>query len=575
MADQHIQKPTVADHVADFIRQRGQEKAFLFPGGTIAPLMEGLANKGVELICTRHEQGAGYAALARAKLSGRAEAVLVSSGPGVTNIVTAVADAYCDSVPLVIFTGQVGVQDMRKHKKHRQLGFQEIDTAGLFQAIAKQVFVIKNPRDAVAMTDMAFRIAEKGRQGPVVVDFPMSSQLAMMDKVSTIPNLTPPASTATEQGINRFLESMHKEFMAAKRPVMIVGNGVWLGDAVGELRKLARLTQMPYSQSLPALGILPSRIGLSTHSLGFHGHTGNQAAGLALQQADFGLILGSRLDVRQTGTEVNAFMKEAKLFRIEIDPLEVKYRRIRHGMVLNTDMKPVLQQWLERLEQAELPNFGDWHRELTLLKRRHALPMGKAGRLTAQRIIHQMDELTKDQSVTVTTGVGSHQQWVARHFSFDYPERCWLTSGGLGAMGYDLPAAIGAAFEQPNRRILCFVGDGSLQMNIQELATIAEYQLPITVICLDNRRFAIVSQFQKTKWPRDLACHDKKNPDFSAIAKGYGIRSMKIDTLEAMEETLKASISEATPCFVHCLIDEKEDLSPMLLAGQTLEAMEQ
>ncbi|MFK7865962.1 MAG: thiamine pyrophosphate-binding protein [Alphaproteobacteria bacterium] len=569
-----VNNGNVAMQIAQIIAQRGQDKVFLFPGGTIAPLMEGLDAHGSQLICTRHEQGAGYAALAVAKLTGKAQAVLVSSGPGVTNIVTPIADAYYDSVPLVIFTGQVGVKDMRRSQKHRQAGFQEVDTARMLAPITKQIFIVKTPEDALMMTRIAFDIAQNGRPGPVVVDLPMSTQLAELTRPKILPDLAAPAlPEAHLQAIDQFVDSYLDALKTSKKPLLLVGNGVRLAKAQKKLAVFAKRTAMPYTQSLPALGTLPSKVGLMSASLGFHGHTGMQAAGLAMQQADLCLVLGSRLDVRQTGTEIEQFMPEAKLFRVELDPAEIKYRRIKKGAILNADMNHVLDKLIDRLARDSLPNLQSWNAELTQLKRQHPLPMGRDGALTVQRIVAAVDEATKGAPVTVTTGVGSHQQWAARHFSYDAPNRNWLTSAGLGAMGFDLPASIGAAMANPDHTILCFVGDGSVQMNIQELATIAELNLPIKIFCMDNRRFGIVSQFQKTKWDQDLACNDKQNPDFAALAAAYGIKGIRLDHLADMGGVIADALKDQSPCFIHCSVDQAEDISPMLLAGETLDKM--
>lgn len=568
-----LNKPVYADLVAKIIKEHGQSEVFLFPGGTIAPLMEGLEKLNIPLICTRHEQAAGYAALAKAKITGKAQAVLVSSGPGVTNIVTAIADAYYDSVPLVFFTGQVGVKDMRRNPKHRQRGFQEVDTARMLAPISKQVFILKNPADAQIMTELAFRIAETGRQGPVIVDFPMSSQLAEVDKVSILPDLPKANIRTLDLEIDRFINQILSALEASKRPLLLVGNGVRLADAQAEVRKFAQLTQIPYTQSLPALGTLPSRVNSTSASLGFHGHTGMQYAGLAMHNADFCLILGSRLDVRQTGTLVDDFMPNAKIFRIEIDEAEIRGRRINKGSILHADMKPIMVKILAAMKDKTYPDWTIWQTEIAKYKRQNPLPMGNPNKLSAQRIVAAVDAETSAIAVTVTTGVGSHQQWAARHFSYDTPKRRWLTSAGLGAMGYDLPAAIGAAFTEPDRTIICFVGDGSIQMNIQELATIAEYNLPIKIFCLDNKRFGIVSQFQKIKWQRDLACGDKKNPDFCKIAEGYGIPAIRLEEANDIESCLKAVFAKKGPVLIHCLIDSDQDVLPMLLAGERMDNM--
>ena len=558
---------TGAELVARAVRAAGLDTVFLFPGGTVAPVIDALGRSGVRCVCLRHEQGAGYAALAGARLGNRPAVALVSSGPGVTNAVTCVADAYYDSVPLIVLTGQVGTPDLKRSRSLRQRGFQEVDTKSLMASIAKAVLQPESPGDLRAMLPEAFALAMAGRPGPVVIDLPMDVQRGEAAPGPEIAIACPPLRRTPESAA---VAAAVEALAAARRPVLLAGAGVALAGAEQALRHFIARAPMPVTQSLPALGVFPTDHSLA---LGFHGHTGNQYAGLALHNADLVLVVGSRLDVRQTGTLTDRFAPGAKVLRIEIDAAEIAHARIRVDLTLEADAASGLEALTRALEGVSLPDWSAWHQTVLQYRAAHPLPLGRDGALTAQRVIAAADRLTQGRAVVAVTGVGSHQQWSGRHFTLDRPRRAWLTSAGHGTMGYDLPAAIGAAFARPGALVLCFAGDGSVQLNIQELAALKEFGLPVKLFVLDNRRFAIVSQFQKLNWGSDPTCGDKVNPDFAALARAYGIEALTITQLAGLEEALAPALASPGPVLIHCLIDGAEDISPMLLAGQTMDAM--
>ena len=558
---------TGAELVARAVRAAGLDTVFLFPGGTVAPVIDALGRSGVRCVCLRHEQGAGYAALAGARLGNRPAVALVSSGPGVTNAVTCVADAYYDSVPLIMLTGQVGTPDLKRSRQLRQRGFQEVDTRALMVSVAKAVYQPENPGDLRAILSEAFALAMAGRPGPVVIDLPMDVQRGEAGPGPDIAVSCPPLRLEPDSAAAAAAVAALRN---VRRPVLLAGAGIALAGAERALRDFIVRAPMPVSQSLPALGVFPTDHPLA---LGFHGHTGNQYAGLALHNADLVLVVGSRLDVRQTGTLTERFAPGAKVLRIEIDEAEIAHARVRVDLTLRADAASGLRALAAALEGSAPPDWSGWRETVAGYRAAHPLPLGRDGVLTAQRVIAAADRLTRDRAVVAVSGVGSHQQWTARHFSFDRPRRAWLTSAGHGTMGYDLPAAIGAAFARPESAVLCFAGDGSVQLNIQELAALKEFGLPVKLFVLDNRRFAIVSQFQKLNWGSDPTCGDKINPDFAALARAYGIEAATVSRLEGLEETLAPLLASPEPALIHCLIDGAEDISPMLLAGQTMDAM--
>lgn len=601
---------TGADTVAEAFLRHGIERIHVFPGGTIAPVFVASLARGIEIFTARHEQGAGYAALAAARLRGRPEVAMVTSGPGVTNLVTPVADAYFDSTPLVLITGQVGTKDMRGERPIRQRGFQEVDTVALMRPITKLQLQPRAPAEVARAIELAFSACAEGRPGPVLLDLPMDVQRGELGQAAP-PNDSPldiqrdtlsapaqlggsaprhAANTAQRSGAlpsfsdPDLLDAVALRLRHARRPVIVAGQGVLLARAHMELRALVDALGIPVSHSLLGLGALPSEHPLA---LGYHGHTGNQYAGMALHEADLVLVLGSRLDVRQTGSLPERFAPGAAIVRVELDPGELEHSRVRSDFALLGDVRQVLVELLERVQArpahggdtsrgaspGAASGLGDWHARIAGWREEFSLRWEEGGALKPQPIVLAANRLTAGEDVVCVTGVGSHQHWVARHFDLDFPRRPLLTSGGHGAMGYDLPTAVGAQLARPHATVLCFVGDGSLQINIQELASLVEHDLPVKLIVLDNHRLGIVSQFQLQNWEEDPTCGGKWNPDFAAIARAYGIPGWTIARKEDIEDVLAQLLAVPGPALAHCLIDPTEDVVPMLLAGQSMDRM--
>lgn len=564
-----------ADAIADAFVRHGIEQIYVFPGGTIAPVFEAAIARGIDIFTARHEQGAGYAALAAARLRGRPEVAMVTSGPGVTNLVTPIADAYFDSTPLVAITGQVGTADMSETLPIRQRGFQEVDTVALMRPITKEQLSPRHPDEVPAAVERAFRTSIAGRPGPVLLDLPMNVQRGECTEQlpapqpTALPSLDVPRLQTGELDAAQ-LDAVAERVLKASRPVILAGQGVLLARAHMELRRLATTRQIPVSQSLLGLGAFPTAHPLA---LGYHGHTGNQYAGMAIHEADLVLVLGSRLDVRQTGSLPERFAPGAEIVRVELDPAELEHSRVRSDLAVPGDVRWALLGLLERLRDGPPPDLGEWHARIAGWRREFPLHWQNDGSLKPQPIVEAANRLTAGREVVCVTGVGSHQHWVARHFDFDFPERPLLTSGGHGAMGYDLPTAVGAQLARPAATVLCLVGDGSLQINLQELASLVERELPVKIVALDNRRLGIVSQFQLQNWDDDPTCGRKWNPDFAAIAHAYGIPSWTVVREVEIESALAEALAVEGPALVHCLIDPQEDVVPMLLAGKTMNRM--
>jgi acetolactate synthase I/II/III large subunit len=555
-----------ADAIAEAFVRHDIERVHVFPGGTIAPIFESALARGIDIFTARHEQGAGYAAVAAARLRGRPEVAMVTSGPGVTNLITPVADAYFDSTPLVVITGQVGTGDMRGARPIRQRGFQEVDTTALMRPITKAQIQPLHPREVPEAIERAFRESAQARPGPVLLDLPMDVQRG---ELSREPPPTP-APDARPGFDAELLDATVERLLAARRPVILAGQGVLLARAQEELRRLAIELEIPVTQSLLGLGAFPTGHPLA---LGYHGHTGNQYAGLAIHESDLVLVLGSRMDVRQTGSLPAQFAPAAEIVRVELEQSELDDSRVRTDIALLGDVRQALSGLLDRLDGRPRPDLGAWHERIADWRREFALEWETGGPLKPQPIVAAANRLTAAEDVVCVTGVGSHQHWVARHFDLDFPSRPLLTSGGHGAMGYDLPTAVGAQLARPESTVLCFVGDGSLQINIQELASLVDRELPVKIVVLDNHRLGIVSQFQLQNWGSDPTCGHKWNPDFAAIARAYGIPSWTIEHDAQIEDALVQALAAQGPALVHCLIDPEEDVVPMLLAGQTMDRM--
>ena len=553
--------------IASSMAANGIKRIHIFPGGTIGPVLDIVHDWNIEIFTTRHEQAAGYAALGTAKLTGEPQVVMVTSGPGVTNVLTPIADAYFDSIPLVVLTGQVATSDMKSKLPVRQRGFQEVDTVALFKPITKAQFLPKHSSELAEVMNDAFRIAKTGRPGPVVVDLPMDVQKEPVDVIPDFQSYTkqnlliPDVST-----INKIIDLL----CLSKKPLIICGNGVLISRSYEELREFINKTKINTSSSLLGLGGLPTN---SEFSLGYHGHTGSRYANLAIHESDLLLVLGSRLDVRQTGSVTKEFAPNAKVIHIDLDLAELEHARVHTELQIHADIKKTLQIINDKLQNIKLPDWSEWNEQIKQWKSEYRLSYDSKKVLKPQYIIETANKLTEGIPLVCVTGVGQHQQWTARHFDFDFPTRILLTSGGHGAMGFDLPVSIGAQLNELDKLVLCFVGDGSLQINIQELATIANYNLPIKIIVLDNQRFGIVSQFQNITWGKDPSCGNLKNPDFSAIAKAYGIFTETVSTANEIESKLERIFSHNGPALLHCNVDPSEDVIPMLLGGQTMDKM--
>ena len=563
-----------AELVLDCFQRQRVKHTFIFPGGTIGPILDCIEKRSkIEIVCPRNEQGAGYGALAYARLTGKPAVYMVTSGPGVTNAVTPIADAYFDNVPMVVITGQVGTGDMRGNLPVKQRGFQEVDTVDLMKPITKASFLVKDIRDLPNVLEQAFFLAGAGRQGPVVVDLPMNVQRGTVAQ-SELRQPEHHAQSLPPVPADK-IESLAQWILAAERPVILAGGGVIAAGAYKELRAIADRYRIPVTMSMPGMGAYPSK---GPMSLGLCGYAGSQYANMAMYKSDLLIGVGTTFHLRQTGSLPAKTLEKGRIARIDLDTGELDHSRVPLALSIHADAKAALaalDQALKRLQPGATKNRNAaWLKTIAEWKKKYPLWIGKPARLPKpQEIIEIVNEAVTDKHVIVSTGVGQHQVWVPRHFDFALPDRVLLTSSGHGTMGYDLPAAIGAKIADPKATNICFVGDGSLQMNIQELATIVERNLNIKIVVLDNHALNIVAQFQRQNWKSHPSTGDKYNPDFAAIAKAYGLPAVSISSKKDMKKKLRAAIRKKGPVLIHCQIDPEEDLLPMLLGGHTLDDM--
>lgn len=542
---------TGAQLIVRLLEQQGIRLVTGIPGGPALPLYDALAQSTqIRHVLARHEQGAGFIAQGMARVSGRAAVCLASSGPGATNLVTAIADAKLDSIPLVCITAQVPSAMIGTD------AFQEVDTYGISIPITKHNWLVRDVRDLPAILPEAFRIAESGRPGPVWIDIPKDILTAQIDlEVLPLPGLHRQAPAATEALLTRAAEMID----AAKTPVLYLGGGVIAANAGEAVTALAEQAGLPATMTLMALGAMPVDHPLSLGMLGMHGA---RYTNYALAEADLLIVLGARFDDRAIGN-AEKFCPHAKIIHIDIDQAELG--KIRHpDVAIQADVGSVVEILRGMLRNSPR---SQWLARVAELKRNYplALPQVEDPR-SHYGLVHAVAAELDDDAVIVTD-VGQHQMWVAQAYPFRRG-RQWLTSGGLGTMGFGLPAAIGAALMQPERTVVCFSGDGSLKMNIQEMDTAVEEGVNVKVIVMDNQSLGLVHQQQDMFYGKRIFAADyRRHTNFQMIAEGFGMQVFDLDSSPDPRATLREALTVKGPCLVHCSIDVQQKVFPMVPPG--------
>ncbi|MBG0627258.1 MULTISPECIES: acetolactate synthase 2 catalytic subunit [Enterobacter] len=534
-----------AQWVVHALRAQGVETVFGYPGGAIMPIYDALYDGGVEHLLCRHEQGAVMAAIGYARATGKTGVCMATSGPGATNLITGLADALLDSVPVVAITGQVASPFIGTD------AFQEVDVLGLSLACTKHSFLVQSLEELPRVMAEAFEVASSGRPGPVLVDIPKDIQVALGE-------LEPHFSTVRSDDAfpHAAVEEARQMLAQAKQPMLYVGGGVGMAQAVPALREFIAVTQMPATCTLKGLGAVDADYPYYLGMLGMHG---TKAANLAVQACDLLIAVGARFDDRVTG-KLNTFAPNAKVIHMDIDPAEMNKLRQAH-VALQGDLNallPALQQPLD---------INAWRQHTADMRAEHAWRYDHPGEaIYAPLLLKQLSDRKPTNSV-VTTDVGQHQMWSAQHMTYTCPEN-FITSSGLGTMGFGLPAAVGAQVARPNDTVICISGDGSFMMNVQELGTVKRKQLPLKIVLLDNQRLGMVRQWQQLFFQeRYSETTLTDNPDFLTLASAFGIPGQHITRKDQVEAALDTMLNSEGPYLLHVSIDELENVWPLVPPG--------
>ncbi|MDZ5472307.1 acetolactate synthase large subunit [Bacillus sp. 31A1R] len=541
-------KVTGAAHVIQSLEELGVTTVFGYPGGAILPIYDALYGSNLQHILTRHEQAAIHAAEGYARASGKVGVVFATSGPGATNLVTGLADAHMDSTPLVVITGQVAKSLIGKD------GFQEADVVGITVPVTKHNYQVRDIKQLSRIIKEAFYIATSGRPGPVLIDIPKDVQNDWVTHFHTgdlsIPGYEPKPEPNKQQ-----IEIVAQAISEAKRPLLYIGGGIIHGEASEELLTFARKNHIPVVSTLMGLGAFPADDPLFLGMLGMHG---TYAANMAVTECDLLLAFGVRFDDRVTG-KLELFSPQSKKVHVDIDPAEF-HKNVMVDYPIRSDVKQALQLLLEMSTQGQtdkwLKEVKDWQEEYPLSYE------NKESELKPQFVIDLVSELTKGEAI-VTTEVGQHQMWAAHFYKARNP-RTFLTSGGLGTMGFGFPAAIGAKLAAENKLVICLAGDASFQMNIQELQTIAENQIPVKVFIINNHFLGMVRQWQEMFYDNRLSESKIGSPDFVKVAEAYGVKGLRAKTPTEAKHAMQEAFLHQGPVVVDFHVVEEENVFPMV-----------
>ncbi|MFH1617273.1 MAG: biosynthetic-type acetolactate synthase large subunit [Candidatus Margulisiibacteriota bacterium] len=553
---------TGAKALIEALKKEGVKDIFGYPGGTVLPIYDELyREKGIRHILTRHEQGAAHAADGYSRVTGKVGVCIATSGPGATNLTTGIANAYMDSIPMVAITGQVATPLIGRDS------FQEVDVRGITQPISKHNYLVEKAEDIPVVIKEAFHIASTGRPGPVVVDIAKDAQVNKFnfkypDKVK-LPGYKP-----TLKGHPRQIKAAAKMISIAEKPVIYAGGGVIASGAYKELRELAEKCNIPVTVTMMGLGAFPDTHPLCLHMLGMHGTV---YANYAVQECDLIIAVGARFDDRVTG-HIARFAPHAKIIHMDIDPAEIG-KNVRVDVPIVGDIKEVLKELLDKIK-IDGRKHDSWVAQINDWKEKYPLAYKDDNELRPQYVIDEVYNLTKGKDTVICTEVGQHQMWAAQFYKFDKP-RDWVSSGGLGTMGFGFPASIGAQFARPDALVIDIAGDGSIQMNIQEMATAVNHKLPIKIIVLNNCFLGMVRQWQELlydeRYSQTNLCN---NPDLCKVAEAYGAAAMRVtkkaDVKKALQDAFKI---KDKPVLLDFWVNKGENVLPFVPPGQAINEM--
>lgn len=557
---------TGAQILLESLKKEDVDVLFGYPGGAVIDIYDELPrHPELKHVLVRHEQGAVHAADGYARASGKVGCCLVTSGPGATNTVTGIATAYCDSIPLVVFTGQVPTQLIGND------AFQEVDIVGITRPCTKHNFLVKDVRNLAKTIRQAFYLARSGRPGPVLVDLPKDIMQARTEFVWPEDIFMRSYNPTYKPNLNQ-LRRTAEELAKARKPIILAGGGVIMANASEVLCELAHELDIPVATTLMGLGAFPANGDLWLGMVGMHG---TYAANMSINHADLLVCVGARFDDRVTG-RLQDFASHARIVHIDIDPTSIR-KNVEVDVPVVGDCRQALEGILEicRAKMADTDWSGmhaDWLQTVHEWKANHPLAYNKNGHIKPQQVIETMYSITEGDAI-IATEVGQNQMWAAQFYTFTKP-RTLLTSGGLGTMGYGFPAAIGAQFAFPDKLVINVAGDGSIQMNIQELATVVQNKIPVKVVILNNGHLGMVRQWQELFYNRNYShTNMEAQPDFVKLAEAYGAEGYRISKPEELEDVLRKALTSPNPAFIDVMVEREENVYPMVPAGAALDEM--
>jgi acetolactate synthase-1/2/3 large subunit len=547
-----------AQIIVDTLVEQGADVIFGYPGGVVLPLFDKLYGAPVHFYIPRHEQGGCHMADAYARASGKVGVVIATSGPGATNLTTGLATAMMDSVPIVAITGQVRTDLIGND------AFQEADTTGITRPITKHNQIVKDVKDMARAIREAFYIASTGRPGPVLIDVPADTEFAQC-QVEPAGPIDLPGYKIRTQGHSKQIQLAAQAINNAERPVFYVGGGVITANAAGELREVAIKGNIPVTTTLMGMGAYDQTRAESLDMLGMHG---SAYANYAVQQCDILIGVGARFDDRVTG-KLKTFAPNAKIVHIDIDPASIA-KNVHVDIPLVGDAKGILKEMAALVEHRDRK---EWFEMIAGWKKKYPMTYDNSGTsIKPQYVIEELSRQTNGEAI-VCTGVGQHQMWTAQFFRFTKP-RQFITSGGLGTMGFGLPAAIGAQVAAPGKTVLDIDGDSSFSMTLQELATAVQYELPVKVCILNNGYMGMVRQWQELFYHKRYSHSYLKVPDFAAVARAFGAAGYTAEKKEQVPSIIKQMLAEKGPCVVDFHVEREENVWPMVASGKALDEMD-
>lgn len=559
---QNTELMTGAQIFLECLKKEGIKEIFGYPGGVIIPIYEALYHDtDIKHYLVRHEQAAIHAAEGYARVTGKCGIALVTSGPGATNAITGIANAYYDGYPIIVFTGQVGLDQIGND------AFQEADIVGITRSCCKHNYLVNDVSQLPRVIKEAFHIATTGKPGPVVIDLPKDILVAK-SKFDYPTTIKLPGYNPTYQGHSRQIIKALELLCEAERPMIISGGGVVAAEASKELTELAERLNIPVANTLMGMGTYPASHEKSLGMLGMHG---NFWANHAVSNCDVLFAIGTRFNDRITGC-LKRFAKDAQVIHIDIDPCSIS-KNVHVDIPIVGDAKNVLNAMLKELGNNKYETNHDikqvWFEQIAEWKKKRALPACNSDKLSPLTVIQKLYEYTKDKDTIICTEVGQHQMWTAQLYKFEKPRR-FVSSGGLGTMGFGYPAAMGAAVAMPDKTVFNIAGDGSIQMNIQELATCVEYNIPVIVAIINNGYLGMVRQWQEKLFNKHYSQTKISGPDFVKVAEAYGAVGIRVTKEEEIIPALEKAVEAKCPVFIDFVVEEFEMVYPWVLAGKPI-----